>query len=58
MVLFYDSIIQVIFNNKSSKDTLQSFSMPFVNMREVNIEQPIFGANYLKGGIRAEENGG
>lgn len=32
--------------------------MPFVSMRKVDIEQPIFGANYIKGQVVGEPNGG
>jgi len=49
--------MQVIFNNKDLKDTLQSFSMPFFTMHALELEQPVFGANYIKGKVRAEANG-
>ncbi|TNN05894.1 WW domain-binding protein isoform 3 [Schistosoma japonicum] len=49
---------RVIFINKKQSAGLLSFSMPFVNMREVDIEQPVFGANYIKGIIMAEPTGG
>ena len=48
---------RVIFNTKSLKDTLQSFSMPFHSLREVELEQPVFGANYIKGKVQADTNG-
>lgn len=48
---------RVIFNNKDSKDTLQSFSMPFFVMKELELEQPVFGANYIKGKVKAEPGG-
>ena len=48
---------QVIFNSKDPKDTLQSFSMPFHCMKEVELEQPVFGANYIKGKVNSEPNG-
>ncbi|KAK2169428.1 hypothetical protein LSH36_10g11090 [Paralvinella palmiformis] len=48
---------RVIFNNKNLKDTLQSFSMPFFCLKELELEQPVFGANYIKGKINAEPNG-
>ena len=48
---------QVIFNNKNLKDTLQSFSMPFYCMKEVELEQPVFGANYIKGKVLPEAGG-
>ena len=50
-------MVQVIFNNKNLKDTLQSFSMPFFCLKELELEQPVFGANYIKGKINAEPNG-
>ncbi|XP_053670466.1 WW domain-binding protein 2 [Anopheles nili] len=48
---------RVIYNSKSESDALRSFSMPFVSMREVEVEQPVFGANYIKGKINAQQNG-
>lgn len=48
---------RVIFNNKDLKDRLQSFSMPFFVMRELELEQPVFGANYIKGRVKAEPGG-
>lgn len=48
---------RVIFNNKNSKDALQSFSAPFISMSDVELEQPVFGANYIRGKIRAQPNG-
>ena len=50
-------LFQIIFTNKDNKDTLQSFSMPFYSMKEVELEQPIFGANYIKGKVISEQNG-
>jgi len=46
-----------IFNNKRSGESLQSFSFPFVALRDVELEQPIFGANYIKGKVIAQPNG-
>ncbi|KAK9888122.1 hypothetical protein WA026_000394 [Henosepilachna vigintioctopunctata] len=48
---------RMIFNNKSGGDPMQSFSFPFVTLSEIGIEQPIFGANYIKGKVRAQPNG-
>ena len=53
----YICILKVIFNTKDAKDTLQSFSMPFYCMREVELEQPVFGANYIKGKVKCEPGG-
>ncbi len=72
---------RMIFNNKKKGDPMQSFSFPFVALKEVRkcyyiqgrrrlskvfffnllrqveLEQPIFGANYIKGKVRAQPNG-
>lgn len=48
---------RMIFNAKDQKEKMQSFSFPFVTLREVEIEQPMFGANYIKGHCRAQPNG-
>lgn len=48
----------MIFNAKNFKDEFKSFSAPFVSMNEVKLEQPTFGANYIKGMIAAQQNGG
>lgn len=34
---------------------LKSFSAPFVAMFDLKLEQPVFGANYIKGKVRSEE---
>ncbi|GIX73487.1 WW domain-binding protein 2 [Caerostris extrusa] len=49
---------RMIFINKSEKDSLQSFSFPFFSMTGVELEQPIFGANYIKGNVLAQPGGG
>jgi len=43
---------RMIFNNKKQNDAMQSFSFPFVSLKDVELEQPIFGANYIKGKVR------
>ncbi|XP_059622809.1 WW domain-binding protein 2 [Phlebotomus argentipes] len=48
---------RLIFNNGKAADPLQSFSFPFVALNDVEVEQPVFGANYIKGKVRAQENG-
>lgn len=48
---------RMIFNNKNVKDPMQSFSFPFVSLSEVELEQPVFGANYIRGKVRAQQNG-
>ncbi|WKX97124.1 hypothetical protein Q1695_013073 [Nippostrongylus brasiliensis] len=39
---------RVIFMPEDGR-TFRSFEMPFSSMQDVHLEQPIFGANYLKG---------
>lgn len=48
---------RAIYNSKHENDALRSFSMPFMSMREVEVEQPVFGANYIKGKVQAQQNG-
>jgi len=48
---------RMIFNNKKSSDPMQSFSFPFIALKDVELEQPIFGANYIKGKVRAQPGG-
>ena len=49
--------LQVIFTSSDPKDILLSFSIPFYTMRDMELEQPIFGANYIKGRVVAEQGG-
>lgn len=48
---------RMIFNSKSTNDNMQSFSFPFITLSDVELEQPMFGANYIKGKCRAQPNG-
>jgi len=49
---------RMIFNNKDhNNDPMKSFSFPFVTLKDVELEQPIFGANYIKGKVRAQPGG-
>lgn len=41
----------MIFTSKSMKGSLKSFSAPFYSMHDLKLEQPIFGANYIKGQV-------
>lgn len=34
------------------QDKMVSFSFPFVALKDVELEQPVFGANYIKGKVR------
>nr|SVE75284.1 EOG090X0ADZ [Daphnia dolichocephala] len=49
---------RMIFNNSKTNDPLLSFSFPFCTMKDVELEQPMFGANYIKGKVRAQPDGG
>lgn len=49
--------MQMIFTNTNGKDLMQSFSFPFFSMRGIELEQPVFGANYIKAIARAQPNG-
>ncbi|XP_062508807.1 WW domain-binding protein 2-like [Corticium candelabrum] len=46
----------VFVSSKNSEMT--SFSMPFQLLRQIEIKQPLFGANYLQGEVTAEADGG
>ncbi|KAJ8687896.1 hypothetical protein QAD02_023691 [Eretmocerus hayati] len=48
---------RMIFNAKDQREKMQSFSFPFITLGEVEVEQPMFGANYIKGKCRAQPNG-
>jgi len=48
---------RMIFNNKTTKDPMQSFSFPFICLTDVEIEQPVFGANFVRGKVRAQPDG-
>lgn len=37
---------------------MRSFMMPFYLMKDCEIKQPVFGANYIKGTVKAEAGGG
>uniref|UniRef100_A0A5F8HCK4 WW domain binding protein 2 n=1 Tax=Monodelphis domestica TaxID=13616 RepID=A0A5F8HCK4_MONDO len=48
---------RVIFLSKG-RDSMQSFMMPFYLMKDYEIKQPVFGANYIRGTVKAEAGGG
>ncbi|KFD48161.1 hypothetical protein M514_10947 [Trichuris suis] len=48
---------RILFTAKNPKDRLQSLSMPFHCLRDVKLEQPVLGANYLHGVLLAQPNG-
>ncbi|KAH9365050.1 hypothetical protein HPB48_007773 [Haemaphysalis longicornis] len=47
----------MIFFNSNTKDAMRSFSLPFVNVSDLQLKQPLFGANYIQGTVKAEPNG-
>ncbi|XP_036600090.1 WW domain-binding protein 2-like [Trichosurus vulpecula] len=40
------------------KDSMQSFTMLFYLIKDYEIKQPVFGANYIRGTVKAEAGGG
>lgn len=48
---------RMIFLAKKLEDAMKSFSFPFICLTDVEVEQPLFGANYIRGKVRAQENG-
>lgn len=48
---------RMIFNAKRSSDEMRSFSFPFVCLDNVEVQQPVFGANYIRGKVRAQQRG-
>lgn len=48
---------RMVFLNRKPNDPMQSFSFPFVALREISVEQPIFSANNVRGKILAQPNG-
>lgn len=48
---------RMIFNAKKFEDVMKSFSFPFVCLNDVEVEQPLFGANYIRGKVRAQVDG-
>lgn len=49
---------RLIFMCTSKNDMLRELSMPFKQIKDFEIKQPVFGANFLKGKLVAEANGG
>ena len=54
----YLTTTRVIFVNSKTNDNIVSLSIPFHCLKEVDVEQPVFGANYMKGRVVAEQGGG
>ncbi|XP_008273373.1 postacrosomal sheath WW domain-binding protein isoform X3 [Oryctolagus cuniculus] len=56
--LFLTSYRVIFLTSHSVSDPMLSFMMPFDLMKSCTIEQPVFGANYIKGTIHAAPDGG
>ncbi|XP_034373070.1 postacrosomal sheath WW domain-binding protein isoform X2 [Arvicanthis niloticus] len=56
--LFLTSYRVIFVTSRSDSDSMLSFTMPFHLMSNCTVEQPIFGANYIKGTIQAALDGG
>lgn len=49
---------RLIFLAGKNSGNIKSFSFPFCVLSQVDVEQPMFGANCLKGKVRAQPDGG
>ncbi|XP_023670228.2 WW domain-binding protein 2-like [Paramormyrops kingsleyae] len=49
---------RMVFVSHNAKDSLVSVMFPYYLMKGCSIEQPVFGANFIKGTISAEPGGG
>ena len=47
----------MIFLSDDPRDNLLSFAVAFMYMKNLSVEQPIFGANYISGIAAAHPNG-
>uniref|UniRef100_H2YGQ8 GRAM domain-containing protein n=1 Tax=Ciona savignyi TaxID=51511 RepID=H2YGQ8_CIOSA len=54
----YLTNFRLLFVSAKSNDMLRELSMPFKNIKDFEIKQPVFGANYLQGKLVAEVGGG
>lgn len=48
---------RMIFLSEDKRDNLLSFAVAFMYMRNLQVEQPLFGANYISGIAAAHPNG-
>ena len=48
---------RMIFLSDDQRDNLLSFAVAFMYMKNLQVEQPIFGANYISGIAAAHPNG-
>jgi len=49
---------RLVFNCTGRNDMMRELSMPFKQIKDFEIKQPVFGANHLYGKLVAEPNGG
>lgn len=49
---------RMIFLSNDQRDNLLSFAVAFMYMKNLSVEQPMFGANYISGIAAAHPNGG
>jgi hypothetical protein len=47
----------MIFLSDDQRDNLLSFAIAFMYMKDLHVEQPIFGANYISGIAAGHPNG-
>lgn len=48
---------RMIFLSDDQRDNIISFAVAFMYMKNLRVEQPIFGANYIAGIVSAHPNG-
>ncbi|CAF3316849.1 unnamed protein product [Rotaria socialis] len=48
---------RMIFLSSDQRDNLMSFAVAFMYMKNLHVEQPLFGANYISGVVGAHPNG-
>ncbi len=48
---------RMIFLSDDQRDNLLSFAIAFMYMKNLHVEQPLFGANYISGIAAAHPNG-
>ena len=48
---------RMIFLSNDQRDNLLSFAVAFMYMKNLSVEQPLFGANYISGSAAAHPNG-
>ncbi|KAG7505525.1 hypothetical protein JOB18_033686 [Solea senegalensis] len=56
--IVYLTPYRMVFVSSNTKDILGSAMFPYYLMKGCSIEQPVFGANFIKGTVSAEPGGG